>query len=330
MVRTFTVMPTTWRKFPVILFGLAVATALTFALAGANVSRARMLAGDTCDHRAPQVRSPRASSLRVGTYNIRAGVSVTRFAEGVKALLPYVDIAGLQEVNSKEKARELHNLESRGWHFWRQYRTHIPQHPQSGGAEQVPVVWRADRFVCTYAGPFLASDIHDMKGELPTWDADQRQRHWFTVIHLVDRVTGQRLSIINVHVIHGAVTGGRPAPGRARHWHVYVDQLTNLIAKVKKERAYGRVLVTGDFNAGWVADEAHRHRDLPFRTFRAIEFKSMWATERPKGAKGTHGAALIDQVYGREEAASAEVLFGIDAYSDHLPAVARYDIPSVS
>jgi endonuclease/exonuclease/phosphatase family metal-dependent hydrolase len=308
---------------------LALASAFTAAPARSSGSDARTLGGDGCNHQAPDVRNPQGSSVRVGTFNIRAGVGASRFAAGVKALLPDVDIAGLQEVNSKEKAKKLAAIKRSGpWDFWRQYRTNIPQHPHEGGAEQNPVMWRGDRFVCTYAGPMLASGLISLKGELPKWDDDKR--HWFSVVHLVDRVTGQRLSIVNVHMIHGAVKGGTPAKGEPLHWDVYVTQMTNLIEKVENQRGYGTVYVMGDFNCGWVADEKHRHAHMPFRSFGGIDFRSMWATERPDNGKGTHEDALIDQVFAHDRADSAKVLFGLSEYSDHVPAVARYSLPAAN
>lgn len=307
---------------------LALASAFAAAPARSSTSDARILGGDGCRHTAPSVSRPQPSSVRIGTYNIRAGVSVSTFAAGVRALLPNVDIAGLQEVNSKDKARKLAAIKRSGpWDFWRQYRTNIPQHPRRGGAEQVPVLWRSDRFVCTYAGPMLASGLMSLRGEASS--GDDGKRHWFTVVHLVDRITGQRISIVNVHMIHGAIKGGLPAPGRPRHWAVYKTQMAHLITKVENQQGYGRVYIMGDFNAGWVADEKRRHGHLPFRSFRSIDYRSMWATERPRGKRGTHGASLIDQVYAHDRAASAKVLFSVRGYSDHFPAVARYSLPAI-
>jgi hypothetical protein len=314
-------------KLSAVVASLALAAAFAAAPARSSDSTARLLGGDSCNHSAPHVSRTQASSVRIGTFNIRAGVSTATFAAGVRALLPNVDIAGLQEINSKQKAKKLAAIKRSGpWDFWRQYRTNIGRHPHQGGAEQNPVLWRSDRFVCTYAGPMLASGLMSLRGERPKWDDDKR--HWFTVIHLVDRVTGQRLSIVNVHMIHGAVKGGVPVPHEPRHWDVYVTQMTHLITKVEKQRGYGTVFVMGDFNAGWVADKKKRHAHLPFRSFRSIGFKSMWAAERPRNGKGTHEDALIDQVYARRTAGSARVLFGLGGYSDHRPAVARYGLPA--
>jgi len=304
---------------------LALASAFAAAPARSSDSEARALRGDGCHHDAPRVYQPRPSSVRIGTYNIRAAVSPRTFAAGVRAVLPSVDILGLQEINSKDKARKLAAIRRSGpWDFWRQYRRNVVRHRHAGGAEQTPVLWRSDRFTCTYAGPMLASGLISLRGELPRYDDDKR--HWFTVVHLVDRISGQRIAIVNVHLIQGAVKAGRPVPHLRRHWAIYKTQMTNLIQKVQRQQGYGRVFITGDFNAGWVADERHRHRHLPFRSFRHIGYRSMWATDRPKGDRGTHRDALIDQVFSRQRASSARVLFSVKRYSDHRPAVARYGL----
>lgn len=312
-------------RFGVLAACLALTSTMTATTASpAHASERTMLRGDGCNHSAPKVSSPRSAPVRMATFNIRASMSTSTFSAGVKALLPYADIVGLQEVNSKDKAEKLAEIKrSTEWDFWRQYRTHVASHPKRGGTEQQPVMWRSSRFVCTYSGPMLASGLISLKGEAASGDGTVR--HWFSVIHLVDRVTGQRLSIVNVHMLHGAVAGGRPIRSRPKHWRTYRIQMTNLIRKTQNQQGYGKVFIMGDFNAGWVADRKHRHKHLPFRSFRHIGYRSMWATEHP-GSRGTHNDALIDQVYSRSKARSAQVLFALGQYSDHRPAVATYGL----
>ena len=86
---------------------LALASAFAAAPAVSSDGDARRLRGDSCSHRAPDVRSPRSQSVRIGTFDLRASISPSKFAAGVKALLPDADIIGLQEVNSKDKARRV-------------------------------------------------------------------------------------------------------------------------------------------------------------------------------------------------------------------------------
>jgi len=266
-------------RFGVLAACLALTSTMT-SVAPAHASERTMLRGDSCNHTAPRVSNPRSASVRIATFNIRAAVSTSTFAAGVKALLPSADIIGLQEVNSKDKARKLAQVKrSTEWDFWRQYRTHVASHPKRGGTEQQPVMWRSSRFVCTYSGPMLASGLISLRGEAASGDGTVK--HWFSVIHLVDRVTGQRISIVNVHMLHGAVAGGRPIRSRPKHWRTYKIQRANLIQKTQHQQGYGKVFIIGDFNAGWVADRKHRHKHLPFRSFRHIGYRSMWATERP-------------------------------------------------
>jgi hypothetical protein len=266
--------------------------------------------------------------VRIGSYNIRAGVSTQDFSAGVHAFLPTTDIAGLQETNSKDKAAVLAGLASSGWDFWRQYRTNIPSHPTQGGTEQQPVLWRSDRFVCTYAGPALLSGLFSLNGEKPAFD--DTKRHWFTVVHLVDRVTGQRLVILNVHLIPGVVMGGLPVPGMPRHWALYKMQMANVVDMVKRQQSWGKVFVLGDFNAGWLQDKAHRHKHLPFRSNRSVGYRSMWATETPPKGRGSRRHGLIDQVFAASKAKRARVLFSINQYSDHKPVLARYHLSAAS
>lgn len=306
------------------LFGLSLASAALAAPAVGQSDDVSPLQGDACHARAPHPSAPVASPVRIGTYNIRADESVSDFSDGVRALLPYVDIAGLQEVNSKDKAAVLAGLSDSGWDFYRQYRTNIPSHPKQGGAEQQPILWRSDRFVCTYAGPALMSRAYNLHGEQPAYG--KNMRHWFTIVHLVDRVTGQRLSLINCHLIEGVVKGGRPVPGIPRHWHLYVTQLTHVVAAAQHQLGYGNVYVMGDFNAGWLQDKRFHHAHLPIRSFHKIGFRSMWATETPANGMGTHSNALIDQVWSVHKAKRAKVLFSLKGYSDHVPAVARYHL----
>ena len=313
--------------FASLILASGIAAVATTPAHGEDQSMARLLGGDACNHAAPKPSNPVASPLRIGSFNIQAKQSVADFSAGVHALLPYVDVAGLQETNSKDKAQVLANLAGSGWDFYRQYRNHIMSHPLQGGAEQQPVLWRSDRFVCTYAGPVLQSGVYRLKGEKPTYGD---MRHYFTVVHLVDRVSGQRLAIINCHLVQGAVMAGTRVPGLPRHWHLYVTQLTKVVAAAERQQGYGRVFVLGDFNSGWLQDKAHRNRHLPIRSFGAIGFRSMWATENPGKGRGSRQGGLIDQVWNTHKARSAKVLFSLNEYSDHKPVVARYHLGAAS
>ena len=152
------------------------------------------------------------------------------------------------------------------------------------------MLWRSDRFVCTYAGPALLSDIFPLYGEKPAFD--DSKTHWFTVVHLVDRVTGQRLAIVNVHLIPGVIMGGLPVRGIPRHWKLYQRQLARVVAMTRAAAELGpgvrarRLQLRLAPGRGSTAT-----RDLPFRSFRAIGYRSMWATENPGKGRGRAATA---------------------------------------
>lgn len=251
--------------------------------------------------------------VRVGTYNIHVRTTPAEFSAAVGGLLPLVDVAGLQEVNSKDKESVLSSLRHQGWNYFR-YRTRTIR-------SQEPVLWRTSMF------EFLSGKVRLLSGrtfvgdEMPGGEAVILPKY-ATVVHLRERRTGALISVVNVHLKAGAIGGGRPWPGRPRLFRLYRREMTRVARITQREREWGRVFVLGDFNAGWVADRRERLRRLPFATFRRQGMVSMWATERPSGV-GTRNDALIDQVYARRPARSATVALDVLG-SDHYPAIAEY------
>ena len=183
-----------------------------------------------------------------------------------------------------------------GWDFYRQYRTNILSHPHQGGAEQEPVLWRSDRFVCTYAGPVAAvraSTASTVRSRRSATDALLHGRAPRRPGHVVSG-----LAIINVHLIPGAVMGGLAGAGASLGTGTSTSPARrSVVAAAEQQQGCGRVFVLGDFNSGWLQDEAHRHKHLPIRSFGAIGFRSMWATENPGKGRGSAPGGLIDQVW---------------------------------
>jgi endonuclease/exonuclease/phosphatase family metal-dependent hydrolase len=271
----------------------------------------------------PPAGSDAATAVRVGTFNIVAGSSTGTFASAVAQTVPNVDVLGLQEVNTKEKEAAMQSLlAAGGWSYWREHRKNIPEHPTEGGAEQTPVLWRADRFDLLAAEKALMSPAFDLHGESPAYD--DRKPHYFSVVRLKDRWTGQYLSILNVHTVHGAVRSGRPEVGKPWHYRLWVKQVKAIRDRAAAEQALGyRTLVLGDFNSGWLWDMKARRRTFPIRRLASVGLVSNWALARPT-KRGTAGTNLIDQIYADRLPVSTAVLFGISG-SDHFPAVATYD-----
>ncbi|CUR56622.1 exported hypothetical protein [metagenome] len=260
--------------------------------------------------------SQAASTLpvRIGTYNILCTVGTATFRSAVEGLVPRVDVAGLQEVNSHEKEAVLASLSSSGWAYWRSEVDH---------AEQNPVIWNTNRF------RLLGARV--VKLNEPGWIGNERpgpntiHTMYASVVHLRDLATDQDVSIVNTHLVAGAVKAGRMTPGRKRLFNIYREQVRSLADLTRTERAWGNTFVMGDLNVGWVADERERLRRLPFMTFRRQSMPSMWRTQIPSANRGTHENALIDQIYYKNKAASTSVEFDLK-YSDHRPAIATYNL----
>lgn len=251
-------------------------------------------------------------SVRVGTYNIIASVSPGTFEAAVDAFRPRVDVAGLQEVNSRDKEAA---LEAAGWDYYR---------PENG--RQNPVIWDATRFVLLGEREVRVADATDIGNEVPG-RSGIIGAHYATVVRLLDRESGRNISVVNMHLPPGAVKNGVRREDRPRLYKRYVRELRAVVALAAAEQQWGQVFVLGDFNIGFVPDEKHRVWNLPFASFRRMGMKSMWATSRPAGG-GTRLTALLDQVYSTTRATSTSIGFDL-TYSDHRPAVAVYTLPTV-
>lgn len=252
--------------------------------------------------------------LRVGTYNIRAGVDLAAFKSSVDAFKAEVDVAGLQEIGSNDRNKYL-----KSDHDWGYYRP-----PE---LQQNPIIWDRSLFDFLDARGYKIAEKRDLGGE-HTGDADKGDS-WATIVRLRHRPSGQRISFVHVHLVRGAVKGGRPAKGRPRLFDLYADQVVGTLRAVKEERGYAdQVYALGDFNVGYKADDKWRHPKLPFRKFKEIGFRSMWKkSPYLRKSFGTKNDALIDQVWNPANSVDETILRRIDA-SDHFPAVATYRMPS--
>jgi endonuclease/exonuclease/phosphatase family metal-dependent hydrolase len=252
------------------------------------------------------------TTVRIATFNVQVRRSVAEFEAGVLPLLDRSDIVGLQEMDTREKEAVLASLSDSGW-------AHYTVRP----AFQTPVLWRTDRFSFVSGRVAKISDATYIGGELPGEPSVQKARY-VSVVRLRDRLTGHNVSIINAHMIQGAIRGGRPWVGRPRVWGLYKVGLLNLASITAAEQRWGRVFTLGDFNSGWVADHKHLLRRFPIRTFSRLSMRSMWAASRPTNGLGTHNDALIDQVFSNIRPSSARVQFDLSGHSDHRPAIVWY------
>lgn len=254
-------------------------------------------------------------TLRVGTYNIQSSRSLAEFKAGVAALKPLVDVMGLQEIGANEKHQSL-----RLDHDWGYYRPPAIQ--------QNPVLWRRDRFdFRSAAAPVLSARVkvpHAYGHGDVTF-----KTNYATVVRLVERSTGERISFVNVHLVHGATWAGRPKPGRRPLFRLYKRQVGALAKVVAGEKlASDDVYVMGDFNIGYAADARWHLKKLPYHRLRGQGLTSMWrGSSYLRGSRGTHGSQLIDQVWTSRKASSSRII-GRIRHSDHRPVVATYALPT--
>ena len=197
---------------------------------------------------------------------------------------------------------------------------------RAAGAEQSPIIWRTSRF------SLVSTKVRSIAPK--SWvgkEISPKYKYvgpvWAVVVHLRDKKTGQKLSVINTHLPPGACINGGPSPKRPREFKVFRKSVINLGHLAAQERSFGNVYTLGDFNIGYAADKRVGRPHMPVKTFGRLGMGSMWATERPSGKRGSHlnSPSLIDQVFAGRKAVNAAVRFDI-RHSDHFPVVARYRV----
>ena len=235
------------------------------------------------------------------------------------------DLAGLQEAGGTARRDYLD-----GNHAWRVY--HAPDN------RQVPIVWNPRVFEPVSATEFKLADgarVEDVAGK--DGDIVYRAPTWGAVMRLRQISTGYVFAFLNVHLIHGAVKGGKPAPGRPLLYDVYKQQVASLRTEVANQQSLGLpVYVTGDFNIGYVQDRSADLKANPYRKLTGIRQVATWKnktltpygthidTSCKPGVK--HCGAYIDQTWGPTGSAYAKVYTKV-VHSDHYPISSSYLIP---
>jgi exonuclease III len=255
------------------------------------------------------------TDIRIASYNVNYNVNLSVFGQAVGDLLPRVDIAALQEVNKRDKHALLQEYEDSGeWGYY---------NPPPLEGYQNAVLWRTDRFAELSTAHPRISPRWFIGDENPKVGRYQKEK-FVAIVRLEDRLTQKKVTVIDVHLINGAIRGGKRRPGMRRTYNLLVHQIDQLKDIVKKEKPTSdKLFVLGDYNIGWVLDKKVGKRKLVFETMKRIGMKANWATEHPK-RRGTQGRALMDQIYSENKALAAKVFFGFK-YSDHRPAYGLYD-----
>lgn len=253
---------------------------------------------------------PGVIPMVIGTFNIRADRSLEKFKEAVDAFKQRVQVAGLQEIAEKDKNDYLQQDEDWGYYRPEQLR-------------QNPVIWDTGYFDFVDAPDTGHRIARGREVESKTGGTELKEDSYATVVRLEHLLSGNQVSVINVHLLSGASRVGRPWPGRPLRFELLTDQVRGTVRLIKAEKELGNeVFILGDFNVGFQADEKVRHRKLPYRRYKRVDFVSMWAGgELDK--RGTYENAYLDQVWTTVAPERREVAYDIDQ-SDHFPAIATY------
>ena len=267
---------------------------------------------------APLEAHARATSLRIGTFNIDVEVPLDRWRTAVDQFLPYTDIAGMQEVGGKEKKEVLQRLPGIG--------SYVSKHTQD------PVLWNDGLYSLIDGRSVPMAEgrtVEAPKGKGLIWQPTKRA----TVVRLRNRASGTVLSVINVHMLHQAVDKGKPVKGVPRRVRMYKDQVKGLVRIVADERRWsgGHLWVLGDFNDNYMADKELHRRALAYSNLHRNGLIASWEarrTIRPGRGTSTGNGSYLDAIYATQRAASVRVLhqsrFDI---GQHYPLLSSYTVP---
>lgn len=288
--------------------------ALRSVLAGTVLSlTAALLAGVSAGSTASATSAQLVEEpMRIGSFNIRAGVTFNDFKDAVTAFKPEADVFGMQEIGTNERNLWLRADQDWGYHT-------------SQAVQQNPIVWRRDKFDVAGFKDYKIAEDRDVQG-------GPKDASYATGVRLIDRATGQQVSILNIHFVKGAVKGGLPVPGREALFKLYAEQVSGTVTALKAERnvaANDEVYILGDFNVGYKADVKRKHKKLPYVKYTALGMRSMWkGSPYLNDTLGTHSDALIDQIWTTDDSSDEHIYRDIEQ-SDHWPPVATYMLGKV-
>jgi len=274
--------------------------------------------GAATEPHSPVVARADTPQLRIGSYNFMAAKPLPKFIAAMRQFKPYVDVAGLQEMGMTSRSKWL--LKDPSWGYYR-----------PPALQQNPIIWRRSAFDFVSAKGMKIADKRNLGTEHGA-GSESKGNTYATVVHLRDVASGQQISFMNVHLVHGAIQRTDPYPGRPRTYRLYLAQVKGLIAAIKTERANpantGGVYVTGDFNISYRPDAHDKKKNLPYASMRRIDMHSLWAHSWVLSRnRGSHGTCLYDEVWNTGRPVSAKILRTIKG-SDHYPVVATYNLPT--
>lgn len=262
----------------------------------------------------------RGTVVRIGTFNINAALPVDRWRQAVYDFSLLVDIGGIQEAAGTDKAEAMRAMPGIG--SWRSERF-----------LQEPVFWNQEAFSLLKGRAVKIADgrmVEDKAGP----GLVHQQATLATVVRLRSRTSSETVSVVNVHLLSGAVSAGKALPGVPRRVGMYEDQVRNLGKVVRTEKRWsgGPVWVLGDFNVNYGRDKAVRKRRFAYSTMRRRGLIASWEARKgelePGHGSGSRSGAYLDVIWSTRKAGSVDV-HREDHFrvSDHFPVVSTYAAP---
>jgi endonuclease/exonuclease/phosphatase family metal-dependent hydrolase len=294
---------------------LGVVALVGASLTASTADAADPAAGPAAD---PAQRGPLPvpEVARVGTFNINASQTYQVWTQAVSDFMPMVDVAGLQEVNKREKTAWLLQVEG-----WGSYRPAVLQ--------QNPVIWDESEFELVEGRGEKIANGRQVEVKKPGADAYEKDAY-ATVVRLRHVGNGQTISVVNLHLISGAVNNGKKIAAHPKLYRLYVDEVAGARKVIAAEQAWagGRVYVVGDFNNNYPADRRWKKAPLAYAQLTALGLTSAWESRPillPGQGSGTRGGSYLDNLWSRDRAVNVAVKRTFHV-SDHYPVVATYTI----
>lgn len=241
---------------------------------------------------------PLGRPLVVAHTNLKFNMAKRAFAQDLRRVVAHQpDLISLNEVAYRSDEQ----LTPAGYGMWRQ-----PKH----GADGTTVLWRADRWRPLDRGRVLIVESGPQRSD------HSRAATWVTLAGAGD----ERLSFVSVHqMVNPAVHG----PHRLLRQQIYRRGMERLNELVERLQRQGEVIVAGDFNSQWSAND-------PWGPRRMLGLRGLRSTMDLRGAAATHdGGGILDYVFAPVGAAITRQRV-IDLASDHhlLLATVEFGDPS--
>lgn len=256
-------------------------------------------------------------TVDVATVNSNKNLSYAETLADVQRIAARADVIGFQEGQKPGTARAYRSLTSQGWGL---------VHDRAGDRRsELAVAWRSDQF------SYVRHSLRMMHAPNPFYFGTGRssRARYVLEVELLHRDSGESLTVINTHA--NARTerhaGTRKRPGHPyRNLHAeetkrHLRRLTELITGAGSRW----VVVTGDLNWGYVADQREHHPDFVEGRIDPVavsSFKSLGL----HGTSSTHPTTgrYIDYVFLARDTPAGftghEVVDGLN--SDHRAVVA--------